>query len=191
MLLSTPTDTIFRIILWKDNLSWWKNLFLKVQVTFLTITSVYSLWYDIQNNFKWKESFRKKVFQIIFSFFLIDIPVYRHWYRLQIIFFKIDLSIESFPKNLGPKFLHCCCVTAVMRTSVQFYVTNDFSILKVFKASKFPFFAVVPVYSHWYDPQKNYKETIFITEIFSETSTFGFPNIQVHSFWYDVQNILM
>ena len=39
--------------------------------------------------------------------------------------------------------------------------------------------------------RKDYKETIFITEIFSETSTFGFPNIQVHSFWYDVQNIPM
>ena len=64
---------------------------------------------------------------------------------------------------------------------------NIESFLKLPSFHFLPSFLCTPIDTIY---RKNYKETIFNTEIFLETSTFGFPIFQVHSFWYDVQNFL-
>ena len=107
-------------------------------------------------------------------------------------FFKIDLSTESLPKNLGLKIsalLLCNRIDAIFSTILRnkrFFNFESFLNLPDFHV--LPSFLCTPIDTIY---RKNYKETIFNTEKFLETSTFGFPIIQVHSFWYDVQNIPM
>ena len=117
-----------------------------------------------------KTIFHKKVFSIFFKFFSLSSLFTRIDTVFRIIFCKIDLSIKSFLKKSSFKFstmLLCTHNDAIFTTIL---CKNDISIPKVvFIAPKFLFFAIVPVYSHWYGLQnKFHMETILHSQIFLE-----------------------
>ena len=138
-----------------------------------------------------KTVFHKKSIHNNIQFIFDWQPFYPHWYRLQIFFLYWSFNWK-LSKNLGLKIstlLLCNRIDANFSTIFcNKWFFNIESFLKLPSFHFLPSFLRTPIDTIY---RKNHKETIFNTEKILEISTFVFPIIQVHSFWYDVQNILM